>query len=124
MKFWTKGLVAGATMAMAVPAFAVGAGSQAGGQTGAVEKTEKLEKVEKAERMQYTGVVKDVDQDKKMVTLQLPLAPNVSIMKDGLRATLDDIKEGDDVRASFDPMSKKINRLDIQTKGAEPMPSP
>jgi Cu/Ag efflux protein CusF len=118
MRFWTKGLVAGATMAMALPALAVGAGTHAGSQTGAVEKTEKVE------RLQYTGVVKEVDQDKKMVTLQLPLAPNVSIMKDGQRATLDDIKEGDDVRASFDPMSKKINRLDIQTKGLEPMPSP
>lgn len=113
MKFWTKGLVAGVTMAMALPAFAAGTGSQAGSQAGTHAGT--------VEKQQYTGVVKEVDQDKKMVTLQLPLAPNVSIMKDGQRATLDDIKEGDDVRASFDPMSKKINRLDIQTKGAEPM---
>lgn len=124
MKFWTKGLVAGATMAMALPAFAAGTGSQAGSQTGSQAGTHAGSQAGTVERLQYTGVVKDVDQDKKMVTLQLPLAPNVSIMKDGQRATLDDIKEGDDVRASFDPQSKKINRLDIQTKGAEPMPNP
>ena len=118
MKVWMKGLMVGGAMALALPAFAAeGAGTHPGTpspQTGAVEQ----------KTLQYTGVVKEVDQDKKMVTLQLPLAPNVAIMKDGQRASLGDIKEGDDVRASFDPMSKKINRIDIQTKGpagVEPM---
>jgi hypothetical protein len=33
----------------------------------------------------------------------------------GQRASIDDLKEGDDVRASFDPQTNKIIRLDIQS---------
>lgn len=115
MKNEMKGLVAAAVFALAAPAFAVDTGTS--GQAG-----KSLQQPSAQSHTAYTGVVKEIDQDKKLVTLQLPLAPNASIMKDGQKVSLSDVKEGDDVRASFDPQSKKIIRLDVQTKAAPAEP--
>ncbi len=129
MTRWTKGLVAAGLMSVAVPAFAAeatkGTGTQ-GSQQGTMQGGQQQGSQQQGSQQQgsqqfqqrvtsYTGVVKEVDKDKNMVTLQLPLAPNASVLKDGQRASIDDLKEGDDVRASFDPQSNKIIRLDIQS---------
>jgi Cu/Ag efflux protein CusF len=118
MKRPMKGLVAAGLMSLALPALAreaTGSGSTTGTQGAQQGTTQRY--------TTYNGVVKEVDKDKNMVTLQLPLAPNASVLKDGQRASIDDLKEGDDVRASFDPSSNKIIRLDIQSskKTAPPM---
>lgn len=112
MKTFTKGLVAGAVFALVAPAFAEEPAKGTTGMQGTPGMHEPMEKSTSA----YPGVIKEVDQDKKMVTLQVPLAPNAAIMKDGQKVTLADVKEGDDVRASFDPQTHKIIKLDVQSK--------
>ncbi len=125
MKRPMKGLVAAGLMSLALPALAreaTGSGSQGAGSTTGSQGAQQGTTAPRGYTA-YNGVVKEVDKDKNMVTLQLPLAPNASVLKDGQRASIDDLKEGDDVRASFDPSSNKIIRLDIQSskKGLPPM---
>lgn len=64
----------------------------------------------------YVGVVKSIDKDKGTITVELPLSKNVRITRDGGRASLDSVREGDDVRASFEPKSDGITRLDVESK--------
>jgi hypothetical protein len=71
--------------------------------------------------------VKKVDKDKRKVKIssttggeqELKLSANASIMRDGSQASLDQLKEGEQVRASFDPSSKEATKIEIQSSGSE-----
>jgi hypothetical protein len=58
------------------------------------------------------GKVQSIDSSKNAVTLtsgkKITLDPNAEVTKDGQSASLSDVKQGDDVRASYAPGSKKI----------------
>jgi hypothetical protein len=63
------------------------------------------------------GTVTNIDKKKSLVTLQVQLAPGASIMKDGRATTIDQLKKGDDVRASFDPATNAITQINVSPKG-------
>ncbi len=69
---------------------------------------------------EVTGKVDKFDQTKKELTLRLPVSDDTQVTKDGKRATLSDIKEGDQVRASFSGSGDKlkVNRIDVMSTGA------
>ncbi len=69
---------------------------------------------------EVTGKVDKFDQTKKELTLRLPISDDTQVTKDGKRATLSDIKEGDQVRASFSGSGDqlKVNRIDVVSVGA------
>jgi hypothetical protein len=66
---------------------------------------------------QAGGLVTSVDHANDAIMLsdgsQLMLDPNASITKDGKKATLADIKEGDQVRASFAPGTSSVWQLRV-----------
>jgi len=71
--------------------------------------------------------VKKVDKDKRQVKISSPtggdqelkLADSATITKeDGSSASLDQLKEGTSVRASFDPSSNQATKLEIQSSAA------
>jgi len=62
--------------------------------------------------------VQKVDTDNKRITLQVTLAPGVSILQDGKKIALDQVQEGDSVRASFNN-SGEIVKLDVMKQGSE-----
>jgi hypothetical protein len=64
---------------------------------------------------QVTGKVDKIDQSKKELSLKLKVDESTQIMKDGQRATLSDIKEGDQVRASFS--GGEVQRIDVMSGG-------
>jgi len=70
-------------------------------------------KVEKFDRSKNTLTLSGVDKT-------LKLDSSTKVMKDGSSATLDDIKEGDQVRASFSGSGNtvKAKSLDIMTAGS------
>jgi Cu/Ag efflux protein CusF len=73
---------------------------------------------------ELSGVVKKVDKDKHSLTIssstggekEVKVADTATIMRDGKSAKLDNIKEGDDVRASLDASSNQANRLTVESK--------
>ncbi len=76
---------------------------------------------------EISGVVKKVDKDKRQVKISSPtggdqelkLADSATITKeDGSSASLDQLKEGTSVRASFDPSSNQATKLEIQSSAA------
>ncbi len=72
---------------------------------------------------ELSGIVKEVDKDKGAVKIssaaggeqELKIAPSATITRDGMQAGLDQLKEGDDVRASLDPTSNQATRLEVQS---------
>jgi len=74
---------------------------------------------------ELSGVVKKVDKDKQSLKVlssagveqDVKIAPSATITRDGTQVTeLEQLKEGDEVRASFDPSSNQATKLDVQSK--------
>jgi Cu/Ag efflux protein CusF len=73
---------------------------------------------------ELSGVVKKVDKDKRSVKIssatggekELKIAADATVMRDGTQAGLEQLKEGDQVRASLDPSSNQATKLEIQSK--------
>jgi Cu/Ag efflux protein CusF len=73
---------------------------------------------------ELSGVVKKIDKDKRSLKISSPagveqevkLAASATITRDGAQAGLDQLKEGDDVRASFDPSSNQATKLEVRSK--------
>ncbi|MFL5311014.1 MAG: hypothetical protein ACJ79H_11235 [Myxococcales bacterium] len=69
-------------------------------------------------------MVKKVDKDKRSVKIssatggekELKIAADATVMRDGTQAGLEQLKEGDQVRASLDPSSNQATKLEIQSK--------
>ena len=72
---------------------------------------------------ELSGVVKKVDKDKRSLKVlssagveqDVKIAPSATITRDGAKAELEQLKEGDEVRASFDPSSNQATKLDVQS---------
>jgi Cu/Ag efflux protein CusF len=85
------------------------------------------------DQKEVSGEVKKVDASGNSLTLSassgsdqsLQVAPGASIIRDGASSSLDQLKEGDSVRASFDPSTKQAIRLEAKSKsGAQPSAAP
>jgi hypothetical protein len=64
-----------------------------------------------------TGKVDKLDKSKNQLSLQLKVSESTQVMKDGQTASLSDIKEGDQVRASFSS-SGQVERIDVMSSGS------
>src|SRR6266850_3849636 len=74
---------------------------------------------------ELSGTVKKVDKDKRSLKVlssagveqDVKIAPSATITRDGTPvAELEQLKEGDEVRASFDPSSNQATKLEVQSK--------
>ena len=119
-----KGMVAGlgiASLLIALPAGAQGSKESPGapGTTGGAT-AGGTASAGAAGEQQITGKVEKVDQSKKELSLRLKVSDTTQVMKDGKTATLSDIKEGDQVRASFSGSGEtlQVQRIDVMSSGA------
>jgi hypothetical protein len=64
-----------------------------------------------------TGKVDKLDKSKNQLSLQLKVSESTQVMKNGQTASLSDIKEGDQVRASFSS-SGQVERIDVMSSGS------
>ena len=77
-----------------------------------------------ASASELSGTVKKVDKAKRSVSISTPMggeqelkiSQSATITRDGSTAGLEQLKEGEQVRASFDPASKEATKLEIQSK--------
>ncbi len=104
MKGFTKGLLAAGLLALSAPAMAAMPNSN-------------MKPEMNQQTSAYPGTIKSVNASKDTVTLEVPLAPGATILKNGQNVSLKQIKQGDEVRASFDPMTHEIMKLDVHSKG-------
>ena len=73
---------------------------------------------------ELSGVVKKVDKDKRSLKIssatggeqELKVADSATITRDGTQSGLDQIKEGDQVRASFDASGKQASKIEVNSK--------
>ena len=77
-----------------------------------------------AANKELSGTVKKVDKDKRSLKVlssagveqEVKIAPSATITRDGTPvAELEQLKEGDEVRASFDPSSNQATKIDVQS---------
>ena len=76
---------------------------------------------------EVTGQVKKFDASTRSLTLALPsgdqqlqIASDAKITRDGSAIGLAELKAGDNVRASFDPLTHEALTLDVTSKAAVP----
>jgi Cu/Ag efflux protein CusF len=75
-------------------------------------------------KTELSGVVKKVDPTTRSVKIssstggeqELTLSPKAAIMRDGNQISLDQLKEGDRVQASFDPSSSEATRIHVESE--------
>jgi Cu/Ag efflux protein CusF len=73
------------------------------------------------------GDVKATDPAAMVITIvlqsgdeqQLNVAQDALITRDGDRASLGQLQKGDNVRASFDPSSHKVSKVDVRSKSSK-----
>src|SRR2546426_960141 len=73
---------------------------------------------------ELSGVVKKVDKDKRSLKIssatggeqELKVADSATITRDGTQSALDQIKEGDQVRASFDASGNQASKIEVTSK--------
>lgn len=73
---------------------------------------------------ELSGVVKKVDKDKHSLKIssltgseqELKISNSATITRDGSQASLDQIKEGDQVRASFDASGSQASKIEVSSK--------
>ncbi|HSD19727.1 MAG TPA: hypothetical protein VLC54_06810 [Anaeromyxobacter sp.] len=82
----------------------------------------------KSSKNELTGTVEKFDRESKELTLQnsdkkLKVSDSTRVMKDGQSASLSDIKEGDQVRASYSGSGDtlQVSRIDVMTSGSTGM---
>jgi len=71
-----------------------------------------------------SGELKSIDKDKHVVTIapltgaqqDLKVADGATITRDGATVGFDQLKSGDDVRASFDPLTNEAKSLEVHSK--------
>jgi hypothetical protein len=89
----------------------MGSGSSSGADTGSSGSAAS------ASKQHVTGTVGKIDQTNNQLSLQLKVNSSTQVMKDGQKASISDIKEGDQVRASLSP-SGAVQRIDIMSSGS------
>ncbi len=69
---------------------------------------------------EVTGKVEKFDKTSKELTLSLKVSDTTQVTKDGRSASLTDIKEGDQVRASFSGSgdSLEVTQIEVMSKGS------
>jgi Cu/Ag efflux protein CusF len=73
-----------------------------------------------------TGDVQSVDVPAMAITIVSPtgdvqhiiVAADARVSRDGTSSSLDQVKQGDNVRASFDANGDKASRIDVKSKGS------
>ena len=73
------------------------------------------------------GDVKATDPVAMVITIVLPsgdeqklnVANDAMITRDGDKASLGQVQQGDNVRASFDPTSHKVSKVDVRSKSSK-----
>lgn len=71
-----------------------------------------------------SGQLKSIDKGKHLVTIaplvgaqqDLKVASSATITRDGASVTFDQLKSGDEVRASFDPVTNEATSLEVHSK--------
>jgi Cu/Ag efflux protein CusF len=101
----------------ATPALGQDAGeAESGGTKTTVERETTMP--ESAMR-QATVTVKSVDKKHHKVTFEAQVRPEANVEKNGQPIKLDQLKPGDSVRASFDPSTGQVMKLEVVRKGAQ-----
>jgi hypothetical protein len=63
-----------------------------------------------------------VDKAKHKVTFEARVSPEASVSSNGEPIRIDNLKPGDQVKASFNPATGEVSQLDVTVKGGGKMP--
>jgi len=73
---------------------------------------------ESGAQSELSAKVKSVDEATHSVTIEVPLAADTQVTRDGEAVPLSAVKPGDEVRASFSPGTHEATHIDVTSKGS------
>lgn len=97
---------------MAAAALAIGAGT-ARAEAGSTTTYDKQTELTPEQLREVTITVKKVDTNKHKVTFEAQVAPEAPVMREGRTLKIDQLREGDEVRAMFDPRTREVVRVQV-----------
>jgi hypothetical protein len=92
--------------------------AQASSGTTTTTSTTKKSSVPESQLRKVTIKVKDVDPTQHVVVFEARVSPEAQVMSNGQKIAIDQLKAGDELRASFDPKSGEVVKLETVKQGA------
>jgi hypothetical protein len=114
------GLAALLAVAMAAPTW--GQQSAPSGRPPSTTTTtrSKSTSIPESQLRKVTVRVRDVDTSKHTVVFEARVSPEASVMSDGQPISIDQLKPGDEIRASFDPKTGDVVKVETVKQGSAP----
>lgn len=109
-----------AAFAIAGPAFAADDMGGSQNQQPGMHDSTAQNTPDQAGMQELQATVKKVDKSSNKLTFEVPLSTQASIEdKNQKKIQLSELSEGDEVRASFDPVTGDITKVEVVSKGKE-----
>jgi len=114
------GLAALLAVAMAAPTW--GQQSPPSGRPPSTTTTtrSKSTSIPESQLRKVTVRVRDVDTSKHTVVFEARVSPEASVMSDGQPISIDQLRPGDEIRASFDPKTGDVVKVETVKQGSAP----
>jgi hypothetical protein len=109
--------------AAAIALLGLGARAQMDDQTKTKITKERASSLDPSQMRTLTIKVKDVDRAQHKVLFEAQVSPEATASKDGQTIRVDQLKPGDEVRASFDPSTGEVLKLEVTKIGSGSSPS-
>jgi hypothetical protein len=113
----SSGLGSGSTGSSSSPGSSSGSSGSMGSDSSSAGGTGSSASSDMSGKSHVMGTVDKFDQGTHQLSLQLKVDSTTRVMKNGQKASLSDIKEGDQVRASLDSTGQ-VQRIDIMSGGS------
>jgi hypothetical protein len=81
---------------------------------------EKAHNIPDSQLRKVTVTVRDVDPSQHTVVFTAHVSPEAAVMNEGQRIRIDELKPGDEIRASFDPKTGEVMKVEKVKQGTNP----
>jgi hypothetical protein len=81
---------------------------------------EKQHNIPESQLRKVTVTVRDVDPSQHTVVFTAHVSPEATVMNNGQKIKIDELKPGDEIRASFDPKTGEVMKVEKVKQGSAP----
>ena len=118
--FLPIGGMAALAMAIAGPSWAQQSAPSARPPSTTTTTRSKSTSVPESQQRKVTVRVKDVDPSSHTVVFEAHVSPEATVTSNGQKISIDQLKPGDQIRASFDPKTGEVLKVETVKQGSAP----
>jgi hypothetical protein len=116
----TGGMAAALAVAMAGPTWGQQSAPSDRPPSTTTTSKSKATDIPESQLRKVTVRVRDVDPSKHTVILEAHVSPEATVTSNGQPITIDQLKPGDEIRASFDPKTGEVIKVETVKQGSAP----